>query len=157
MERTDLLAVHTDTRRTLEVQVNTASFNKAPSWLIGAKAQQPSPKDHEWFVLVLLPQETHGAPRSFVMPRDHVAAAAWIRHQDWLTEEGVPAGKRNTPLDRARIQEWVAEGYEDRWDLLHQPASQVPVLLPSGFRSLALTERVGLPPGHPWCAELPAW
>ena len=46
--------------------------------------QLTAASEHEWFVLVLLP-ELPLPPRAFVVPRDHVCAATWIRHQDWLT------------------------------------------------------------------------
>jgi hypothetical protein len=103
------------------------------------------------------PADPWAAHRAFVIPRDHVAAAAWIRHQDWLTEPGVPAGKRNASVDQARIQDWVVAGYENRWDLLEVSSDVVPVLLPADFRALAKSTRVGLPLEHPWNANLPAW
>ena len=46
-------------------------------------------------------------------------------------------------------------GYEDRWDLLGKRTTEVAVLLDPGLRELALDERVGLPPGHPWKDHLP--
>jgi hypothetical protein len=76
---------------------------------------------------------------------------------DWLSEPGIPKGQRNAPVQLARIQDWVIGGYENRWDLLDQPAGDVPVLLPQRFRELATTQRVGLPPDHPWLDRLPDW
>lgn len=64
----------------------------------------------------------------------------------------------NTPVDRARVPFDVLAGYDNRWDLLVEPATVVPALLPSQFRAFALdTKRAGFPPGHPWADALPGW
>lgn len=97
------------------------------------------------------------APRTFILPRDHAAAAAWISHQDWRTDPTAPPGKRNADVDRARVMVSVFERYEDRWDLLPEPTTNAPVLLPPSYRHLALEPRVGLPPNHPWHENLPIW
>lgn len=76
---------------------------------------------------------------------------------NWRTEPGIAVGKRNAPLDMARIYEPIFEGYRDRWDLLQHSTAKAPVLLPPDYRNLALEERVGLPPGHPWQKTLPIW
>lgn len=159
LERTDILAVasHLEHRPTVEVQVKTASGSSdTSSWLVGHKAQQPALSQREWFVFVLLPG-IPAHPRAFVVPRDHVAAAAWIIHQDWLTDPSAAPGQRNTPVDRARVNVRVWRNYEDRWDLLAVPTPQVPVLLPTWVRKKALEERVGIPQGHPWAKSLPNW
>jgi hypothetical protein len=160
IERTDILAVDTTGgRRLIEVQVKTA-INTAwdsVNWPLGEKAQQPSASESEYFVMVAALTDTAVPPRYFVMPRAHVAAAAWITHQNWLTEPDVPAGKRNAPASRARVWIWTLEQYEGRWDLLGVDESACPVLLPAEYRDLALDERVGLPEGHPWRTTLPAW
>ena len=96
-------------------------------------------------------------PRAFVVPRDHVCAATWRRHQDWRTDPSAPEGARNADLSRARISLDVWQGYEGCWDLLGTPTSEVKVRLPRKFRELAQGERVGLPPGHPWNEVLPPW
>lgn len=159
VERTDILAVATTLkdRPMVEIQVKTASkMSNTTSWLLSGKAQLFSRSPHEWFVFVLLPQVPQ-PPKAFVVPRDHVSAATWIVHQDWLTDPDVPSGKRNFGLDRARVREAVWAGYEDRWDLLAMPTNEVPVLLPGWLRTRALEERVGLPAGHPWTTALPGW
>jgi hypothetical protein len=159
LERTDILAVHSQQpRRMIEVQVKTANDHGKPNWLIGPKAQQRALSEREWFTLVLLPaSDAWHAPRTFTVPRDHVAAAAWIVHQDWLTDPSAPIGTRNTPVEKARVNVDIWEGYEDRWDLLNESAYDAPVLLPTWVRHVALQERVGLPPDHPWRATLPEW
>jgi hypothetical protein len=159
VERTDILAVATtlQDRPMVEIQVKTASkMSNTTSWPLSNKAQLVSRSPHEWFVFVLLPQVPQ-PPKAFVVPRDHVSAATWIAHQDWLTDPGVPSGKRNAGLDQARVREAVWAGYEDRWDLLAMPTTEVPVLLPGWMRTRALEERVGLPSGHPWATTLPGW
>jgi hypothetical protein len=157
--RTDILAVGTllPDRPTVEIQVKTASARgRNPSWPLGAITHLTAESEHEWFVLVLLP-ELPSPPRAFVVPRDHVCAAIWIRHQDWLTDPSAPEGTRNADLSRARIALDVWRGYEDCWDLLGTPTSEVEVCLPRRFRELAQGKRVGLPPGHPWNKVLPRW
>ncbi|HLI75493.1 MAG TPA: hypothetical protein VKV02_01010 [Acidobacteriaceae bacterium] len=141
----------------VEIQVKTASGRgEETNWPVGAKAQAFAESDDEWFIFVLLPKVPQ-VPRSFVVPRDHVSAAAWISHEDWRTDPSAPAGKRNAGVDRARVLVRVWSGYEDRWDLLDAPTTAAPVLLPTSYYRLALDERVGLPPGHPWIGHLPRW
>ncbi len=53
---------------------------------LGPNAQLPSYSDREWFVLMMLPVNLVTPPRAFVVPRDHVAGAAWIFYTNWLTD-----------------------------------------------------------------------
>ena len=161
LERTDILAVFTQSkdRRMVEVQVKTAqsSPSRTTNWPLGSKAQQPSQHEREYFVLVAVPPELDAPPRSFVVPRSHIAAAAWIEHMNWLTDPNAELGKRNAPAERARVKLQTFERYEGRWDLLFTDEHDAPVLLPPSYRDLALEDRVGLPPGHAWHTELPEW
>lgn len=161
LERTDILAVKPDdpNRRMVEIQVKTARGARWEkiSWPLGTKSQGPSRHEREYFVMVAVPLDDTVPPRSFVVPRAHVAAAAWIEHMDWLTQPGIPPGTRNASVDRSRVTLATFEPYRDRWDLLLVDEHSAPVLLPSHFRALAAEPRVGLPPGHPWHIELPAW
>ncbi|MCQ9163930.1 hypothetical protein [Arthrobacter sp. STN4] len=159
LERTDILAVKADdSSRMIAVQVKAASgATRRTSWPVGTKAQSPALNDREWFVFVALPEETSAIPRSFVVPRNHVSAAAWIAHMAWLTDPSAETGKRNAPIDRARVPIDVWERYENRWDLLERSAYETDVLLPPHFHALAQLDRVGLPPGHPWATTLPSW
>ena len=120
LERTDILAVHAegDERRLVEIQVKGARGPRADalSWPLGSKTQAPSLHDREYFVLVAIPQGLRERPRSFVVPRIHIAAAAWIGHMHWLTDPEAPPGKRNAPVDRSRVRVDTFLGYEDRWD-----------------------------------------
>jgi len=161
LERTDILAVKVEgpDRRLVEIQVKGARGPRmsAISWPLGSKSQSRSRHDREYFVLVAVPQDLGQHPRSFVLPRVHVAAAAWIEHMHWLTDPGAPEGKRNAPAERARVSLGTFANYEDRWDLLNVDQPEAPVLLPSHYRGLALSSRVGLPPDHEWNAEVPEW
>lgn len=160
LERTDILAVHTGSgRRMVEIQVKSArtvTWAKT-NWPLGEKSQQPSAHEREYFVMVATPNDVTINARCFVVPRAHVAAAAWIAHMDWLTADGVPRGKRNAPVNQSRVYLPILAPYEDRWDLLDVDESKSPVLLPAAYRDLALSERVGLPIGHAWRDRLPAW
>lgn len=161
IERTDILAVLTSdpARRPIEIQVKTARgprFDKI-SWLLGPKAQAAISAEHEFFVLVAVPEDLRLAPRNFVVPRRHVAAAAWIEHMQWLTDPAAAPGTRNVGPDRARSMLGTFVGYEDRWDLLEHDQRTCPVLLPREFRDWAQDPVIGLPPNHPWVGNLPVW
>jgi hypothetical protein len=151
LERTDILAVHGDADRPMiEVQVKSSRGRGAHcSWPLGTKLQQPAASDREWFVLVAVDLEIGTPLRSFVAPRDHVAAAAWISHMDWLTDPTVVPGQRNAPVDRSRVLLPVFTGYEDRWDLLTSPTPEVCVRLPTHYRALALDPRRRAPSAPP--------
>ncbi|MHA3835887.1 hypothetical protein ACXR8F_09220 [Terrabacter sp. AAH1] len=159
LARTDILAVHTDgDRPMIEVQVKSIrGAGDSVSWPLGLKSQCPAVHDREWFVLVAIPADPLQRIRNFVVPRDHVAAAAWVEHMHWLTEPGIAPGKRNVGVDRARSQLSTFKDYEDRWDLLLSSTNEAPVLLPSAFRDWAEEAHIGLPPDHPWLGGLPVW
>lgn len=161
LERTDILGVYTEgpVRRMIEVQVKSIrAADRRARWPLGIKSQQPSLSPHEWFVLVMLdPTAKTAAPRSFIAPRDHVAAAAWIGHMNWLRDPAAPAGTRNAGVEQSRVGVETFMPYEDRWDLLHIPTNEVEVMLPPHYRDLAMNPLIGLPDGHPWREDLPAW
>src|SRR3954447_839247 len=145
LERTDILAVgtHLPDRPTIEMQVKTATgIADATSWPIGTKAQQSALSDREWFALLLLPP-VPTPPRCFIVPRDHVAAGAWMAHMAWLTDPTAPPGSRNAPVDRARVKAVIFAEYEERWDLLDDVTSGIPVMLPPHHHDLAMSDRVG--------------
>jgi len=159
LERTDILAAKTTGERQLiAVQVKAArGAGKHVNWPLGIKAQGPPTHDREWFVMVAIDPDPTTPARGFVVPRAHVAAAAWIVHMDWLTATGVAPGKRNAPVSMSRVYLDHFAAYEGRWDLLDETTDAAPVLLPPVFREFALSERVGLPPGHPWKQSIPEW
>ena len=155
--RTDVLAVNADTGRTVTVQVKTTWVKTGvlvANWLVGNVLLSTAPS--EWYVMVKLEGPAPAHCRYFVVPRNHVAAASWISHQNWLTDPSATPGTRNAPQAQARVDETVFVGYEDRWDLLNESTDDVPVLLSTQLREWARRERVGLPPGHPW-QTLPNW
>lgn len=155
--RTDVLAVNAETARTISIQVKTARVKTGSmaKWLLGMKDVQPARASSEWYVMVKLEGPAPARSRFYVVPRDHVAAAAWIVHQNWLTHPDAQPGSRNTPQDRARVDETVWADYEDRWDLLQEFTNTIPVLLPRWCMERAAEERVGLPPSHPWLNGVP--
>jgi len=159
LERTDILAVRADKARdTVEVQVKAANgADPRTSWTVNSKAQSPALSGREWFVFVAIPGDVTLPPRAFVVPRNVVGAVAWILHEHWRTDPDVPKGKRNAPVDRARVTLPWWQGYENRWDLMEESAYDAPVLLDPVLREWALMERVGLPPEHPWRDTLPDW
>ena len=75
----------------------------------------------------------------------------------WLTDPQAEVGKRNAPVERARVKQQTFQRYEDRWELLFIDEPDAPVLLPKDYRDLAQEERVGLPPQHAWHESLPVW
>ncbi len=164
LERTDILAVHTlPPRRTIEVQVKTANevVGGVTSWPLGLKSQLPELSDREWFVMVLMPSSPTAIPRSFVVPRDHIAAAAWIEHMGWLTDPTAEPGKRNVGPDRSRVIVDTWARYENRWDLLLAPTTECPVMLPEWMREASTLDRVVRNPDyewvHPWRDNPPEW
>jgi len=163
LERTDILAVRTsEPRQMIEVQVKSANdVGGTTSWPLGSKSQLPELTDREWFVMVILPPSPIQIPRSFVVPRNHVAAAAWIAHMNWLSEPGVELGKRNAGPDRARVNVDAWARYEDQWSLLLSPTSQCPVMLPEWMREASTLDRVARNPDfpwiHPWRDAPPVW
>jgi hypothetical protein len=161
LARTDILAVHTEdlSRPAIEVQVKAARAASNVNYPLGLNSQQTARSDREWFVFVSLPEQFDyvSAPRSFIVPRDHVAAAAFIAHEDWRTDPDAVPGTRNAGVDKSRVHISVWSGYEARWDLLAQPTAAVPVMLPARFEDLAFGDRVGLPEGHPWLLNRPVW
>ncbi len=152
LARTDILAVETlGDRRMIEVQVKTVTSG---SWPLGLKGTLPALSEREWYVFVRL-GEFPGRPGTWVVPRDHVAAATWIGHMSWLTDTNAAPGTRNAGIGSARIGPEVFEQYEDAWNLLNASAYEAPVMLPAWMRTAAARPEVGLPDGHPWRDGLP--
>jgi len=156
IERTDILAVNNKGHH-LSVQVKTTTTTASPKFMFGAKVVERAVSLNEWYVLVALLGDISGSPRAFVVPRDHASAGVWIRHMEWLTNPNVKPGSRSTGIKSNRIDSWLFERYEQRWDLLEVPTNKVPVMLPPRCRSLCTNDRVGLPDQHPWLSGLPEW
>ena len=114
---------------------------------------------YEWFVLVGW-NENEQTLSSYIVPRNHVSAGAWLGHMRWLTD---PTAKRNRNCgpEQARMDVSVFGDYKDRWDLLLKPTSQTPILLPHELHEFALIADASnskLPEWHPWSGDsLPEW
>jgi hypothetical protein len=138
-------------RETIEVQVKSIRWMDVRGrWQLGVKSQQPALSQHEWDALVMLdPDAPTAAPRTFIVPRDHVAAAAWMGHMNWLTDPHAPPGKRNAGLDQARVGIETVQRYEDCWDLLGTPTDKIarnaPGLVPRTRRRPESRPAVGAP------------
>ena len=153
LERTDILAVRAnpDNRRMVEIQVKTArgSSWRSISWPLGSKSQGPSQHQREYFVMVAVLHDLTLQPRNFVVPRSHVAAAAWIEHMNWLTHPGIEPGKRNAPVERSRVLLSTFERYEDRWDLLLVDESERRCCYLNASGALRRRSASGCPGGTP--------
>lgn len=155
LERTDILAARTVTPFAvshIEVQVKTSTYNK---WYLNPIKIGVSRDENEWFVLVQWNQEIQTLT-SYIVPRNHVSAGAWLAHMQWLHEKDTKR-KRNCGVDQARIGTDVFDSYKERWDLLTQKTSSVEILLPSWMHETALREECKLPDWHPWSVDLPQW
>ncbi|TQO18531.1 hypothetical protein FB472_0048 [Rhodoglobus vestalii] len=163
LERTDILTVHTSEQGPMiEVQVKTANYvGGNTNWPLSTKSQQPELSTREWFVMVVLPAAPFQIPRSFIVPRNHVAAAAWLAHVHWLTEPDAQPGTRNAGPSRSRVNVDGWARYEDRWDLLLSPTTDCPVVLPKWMQNASLLDRVARNPNyswqHPWRDAPPTW
>jgi hypothetical protein len=156
LERTDILAVNKAGHH-LSIQVKTTTTAVKPKFMFGSKVIEPSVSLNEWYVLVALPVDVLSPTRAFVIPRDHASVGVWTRHMEWLTNENVKPGSRNSGINLNRIDHWLFERYEQRWDLLDEPTNKTPVMLPPRCRTLCTNPRVGLPEQHPWRDGLPEW
>ena len=111
--------------------------------------------EHEWFAFVLIPSFPQ-ALRTFIIFRNHVCAATWI---EWRILTNYLDSKQQ--CDDKSKQIWISwvtwQRYEERWDLLGTPTSDIPVMLGVYHRHLAKNKIVDLPPGHPWDEEFPEW
>jgi hypothetical protein len=92
----------------------------------GKNTQDVDRSGREWFVLVTVPPRLPAPAHSFVVPRNHLVAAVWIDHMNWLTMPGVPSGTRNASRKQARVQLSVFQAYEDQWHLLNEETQSTP-------------------------------
>lgn len=159
LERTDILAERNADKSLkpgevslISVQVKTSRNERWPLNVDRIGAQR---NDAEWFVLVGWADKTQELS-SYVVPRDHVCAAAWLYHMAWLRAPGFEA-KRHCPPSQARVDGEVFTGYKDQWALLLKSTSSVPILLPHWLHEVALRQECALPEWHPWSKKLPNW
>ncbi len=152
LARTDILAVQAaGERRIIEVQVKTI---REGTWPLGRKGTEGALSDREWYLFVrlgLFPDR----PRTWLVPRDHVAAATWIAHMNWLKDPMAKPGSRNAAVESARLGENDVARYEDRWDLLTNSAFDAPVMLEEWMLVAIDDPAVGLPDAHRWRDDAP--
>jgi hypothetical protein len=140
---TDVLAQYREKGILVAIQTKTASLGN--QFMVNASIERPSSANNEWVVLVKL-HALGSRPSFFVVPHNHVAAAAYAQHMRWLKTPGVGGRPHvDNPRRMLKANEFLA--YEDRWDLLLRPTSDVPNLLGADYAEcIALW---GVPPGHP--------
>jgi hypothetical protein len=127
VERTDVLAQHSESGHVVALQVKTATTNV---FRLSGKDEQPSQAPNEWYVLVAL-GEADARPRYFIFPTDVVAGWLYVDHRVWLEgmkRDGTP--RKDTPIRALRISE-IDAVYEEAWDLLSAPADDAPIHLPA--------------------------
>jgi hypothetical protein len=113
--------------------------------MLNASIERPSSANNEWVVLVKL-HELGSRPSFFIVPHDHVAAASYAQHKRWLGTPGLGGRQHHDNPRRMLIAKQFLD-YEDRWDLLLRPTSEVSNLLGADYSEcIALW---GVPPGHP--------
>jgi len=144
---TDVLAQHVDTGRLVAIQTKTSTASD--SFILGVKDETPTERDDAWYVLVRL-RGLDQRPDFYVMPRNHVSAACFVSHRNWLVKPG-RGGRAHQDNPMRQIDQSDIQSYRERWDWLLEPATHVQYELPDWFgRDVA---DVGLPEGHPDAAR----
>lgn len=159
LERTDILAERSHEPfnvAQISVQVKTSRNER---WALNPAKIGGQRSSYEWFVLVGW-DESSQRLSSYIVPRNHVSAGAWLGHMMWLTD---PTAKRarNCGPEQARIGTSIFGEYKDQWDFLLYPTDEVPILLPHELHEFAETTNNPdgkLPDWHPWTGDnLPNW
>jgi hypothetical protein len=140
---TDVLAQKRTTGVVVAIQTKTASFGNP--FQLSKNCETPTTVQNEWYVLVKL-HEPKTRPSFYIVPRNIVAGAVYAQHQEWLSRPGRGGKPHNDNPRRILQPKWFA-GYEDRWDLLGEPADQAPLLIDPWYTECV--ERFGLPSEHP--------
>jgi hypothetical protein len=144
VERTDVLAQHSESGRVVALQVKTATTR---DFRLGLKDEQPAHAQNEWFVLVAL-GEAEVRPRYFLLPRNVIAGWLYVDHRTWLERmkpDGTP--HKDTTIRVIRMRE-IDAVYEEGWDLLNVPTDEAPVCVPEKILERG-TSDIGWPDGHP--------
>lgn len=140
---TDVLAQYREKGILVAIQTKTASMGN--QFMLNEGIERPSSASNEWIVLVKL-GKLGTQPRFFVVPHDHVAAASYAQHQRWLKTPG-KNGQKHNDTSRRMLYANQFLNYEDRWDLLFQPTSDVPNLLGADYAECIADW--GVPSDHP--------
>jgi hypothetical protein len=99
IERTDILAQHSETARVIAVQVKTA--NPGSDFLLSPKAERPAQEWNQWYIFLAL-GPLDARPRYFIVPTNAVAALVYVGHYAWLRgtkRDGTP----RKGLQQARV------------------------------------------------------
>jgi hypothetical protein len=140
---TDVLAQYREKGILVAIQTKTASFGN--QFMMNAGIERPSSAENEWIVLVKL-HKLGSRPSFFVVPHNHVAAAAYAQHRRWLATPG-RAGQPHRDNPRRTLRAHQLLNYEDEWDLLLRPTSAVPNMLGDDYAECIA--QWGVPSGHP--------
>jgi hypothetical protein len=139
---TDVLARDLATGRVVAIQTKPASPGN--NFRLGLRDEVPTAADNEWYVLVGL-LAPGNRPDFFIVPRNVVAGAIYAGMKRWLatpSRSGTPHKYSFHMVPRDSM-----DGYHEKWDLLHMPTTEAPLLL--GTDALSAIEEYGLPEGHP--------
>jgi hypothetical protein len=147
VERTDILAANVESGLAITIQVKAAGATA--SWPVGTKGFLCAKSEHEWYVFVHL-GDGYSAPRYWLVPRNDVAAAAWVGYHAWRYSPDAKR-KRSAGPGATRLHPDDIDGYLDRWDLLELETSSAPWLLPEWIEGQASE--------HVWqsSSDAPAW
>ena len=140
---TDVLAQYRERGILLAIQTKTASFGNP--FMMNLGIERVSSAENEWVVLVKL-HELGTRPSFFVVPHNHVAAAAYALHRRSLAtprRDGQP--RRDHSRRTLRAHQFL--DYEDQWDLLLRPTSEVANLLGEDYAECIA--QWGVPTEHP--------
>jgi hypothetical protein len=140
---TNVLAHDPATDWMVAIQTKTASFGNR--FRLGPKDEVPSTVENEWYVFVGLAGAGE-RPTFFVVPRNVVAGMIFAQNRNWLatpSRSGAPHKAWSTRI----VDGKDVETYRERWDFLHLPTAEVPLLVNDDV--LGVAEKYGLPDGHP--------
>lgn len=148
IERTDLLAQHSSSGAVLAVQVKTA--NPRNAFRLGPKDEAPARQWNEWYVFVSL-GDVGERPSYFIVPTNLVSVLIFVGHRVWLSEPKRDGTSRKDSAIRA-IKRSEVEAYEERWELLEEPADRAPIEVPDWVIDRAKSD-IGWPQDHPGFQE----
>jgi hypothetical protein len=146
--RTDIVAQHGESKRTVAVQCKTSTGKE--DFMLNKGCESPSPPGRdEWFVLLNLYDPTD-RPDFYVIPRNVASAYVYLDHRVWLRGEKKD-GTRRMDNSMRKVELEIAAPYRERWDLLECSAETAPCWLPDPVSQWM--SQVGLPEGHPGIVE----
>lgn len=136
--------------RILSVQTKTTSPGNE-NFTLSARDESVAIHEDQWFVFVGLSRPGL-RPNFWIVPHDVVAARIYSSHRHWLGTPS-PTGKDRNDTPRRAIHRGHLDGYQEAWELLDSKARDAPFVGHAWILDVA--DAWGLPPGHPWSAEMP--